>query len=149
MGDFKPDTILQLPNFLVNNLINSKLALFLSGFDTKDTPRHEPRICIPFDDNAIFACWLQGASCSKSLGGIYVYYGYALKFWEKIAKLPVEGIFLTFTDRIFNSLPLLWLLDVKLPPITFLSTGKRIPEDISRGEGRILKNFFLRGIEKR
>ncbi|RKX57651.1 MAG: hypothetical protein DRP29_08080 [Thermodesulfobacteriota bacterium] len=76
------------------------------------------------------------------------HYEYALKFWEKIAKLPVEGIFLTFTDRIFNSLPLLWLLDVKLPPITFLSTGKRIPEDISRGEERILKNFFLRGIEK-
>lgn len=71
-----------------------------------------------------------------------------LKIWEKIGTLPVEGIFLTFTDKIYTSLPILWLLEDRFPPITFISTGDRIPEDIARAEDEVLINLFLRGIEK-
>jgi len=75
------------------------------------------------------------------------HYEYVLRVWEKIERLIVEGIFLTFTDKISNSLPILWLLDSRFPPITFISTGERLPEDIIRAEEDSLIKLFLRGIE--
>ncbi len=75
------------------------------------------------------------------------HYEYILRIWRKIEKLPVEGILLTFTDRISNSLPILWLLDDRFPPLIFISIGERLPEDIIRAEEDILLKLFLRGIE--
>ncbi|WP_038055140.1 hypothetical protein [Thermodesulfobacterium hydrogeniphilum] len=75
------------------------------------------------------------------------HYEYILRLWRKIEKLPVEGILLTFTDKISNSLPILWLLDDRFPPLIFISIGERLPEDIMRAEEDVLLNLFLRGIE--
>ena len=72
---------------------------------------------------------------------------YGLRIWKIMERLPVDGIFLTFTDKVKSGLPILWLLDHNLPPITFVSTGNRIPEDILRGEEEVLKKLFLRGID--
>ncbi len=75
------------------------------------------------------------------------HYSYLLKLWENIKRLPVESIFLTFTDKVKNSLPLLWLLEDEVPPVTFISTGERLPEDITKVAEEDLIKFFLRGIE--
>ncbi len=75
------------------------------------------------------------------------HYEYGLRLWRFLERLPIDGIFLTFTDKVKSGLPMLWLLDHNLPPITFISTGNRIPEDIQRGETGILESLFLRGIE--
>ncbi len=76
------------------------------------------------------------------------HYLWGLKLWEKIKKLPVEGILLTFTDKIIESYPILWLLDVHIPPINFISTGDRLPEDLIRADDAFLLKFFLRGLEE-
>lgn len=76
------------------------------------------------------------------------HYKWALMTWERIKKLPVEGILLTFVDKVIESYPLLWLLDSQLPPINFISTGDRLPEDLIRPEKDYLLKFFLRGLEK-
>ncbi len=75
------------------------------------------------------------------------HYEYMLKLWEKLDKLSVEGIVLTFTDKISNSLPIFWLLDSRFPPVVFISVGERLPEDILRAEEDVLLKLFLRGIE--
>ncbi len=75
------------------------------------------------------------------------HYEYAKRLWEDIKVLPVEGIFLTFTDKLKTSIPILWLLDSRYPPVAFVSTGERMPEDIVRADEDILKRLFLRGIE--
>lgn len=74
------------------------------------------------------------------------HYEYILKQWEKIEKFPVEGIFLTFVDKVYNSLPLLWILDSRIPPVTFISNGERLPEDILKAEEEIIKKILLKGI---
>ncbi|MCD6548905.1 MAG: hypothetical protein J7K10_05495 [Thermodesulfobacterium sp.] len=74
------------------------------------------------------------------------HYEYILKQWEKIEKLPVEGILLTFVDRVYNSLPLFWILDERIPPITFISNGERLPEDILKAEENIIKKLILKDI---
>ncbi|MCS7278849.1 MAG: hypothetical protein NZ530_02160 [Thermodesulfobacteriaceae bacterium] len=76
------------------------------------------------------------------------HYFWGLKTWEKIKKLPVEGILLTFADKIVLSYPILWLLDSQVPPINFISTGERLPEDLIRAENSYLLKFFLRGLEE-
>ncbi|QER42126.1 hypothetical protein F1847_04960 [Thermodesulfobacterium sp. TA1] len=75
------------------------------------------------------------------------HFEFGLRLWEKIEKLPVEGIFLTFTDKIKNSLPIIWLLESNLPPLTFISNGERVPEDLVKAEEEILIKLFLRGFE--
>jgi flagellar biosynthesis protein FlhF len=57
------------------------------------------------------------------------------------------GVFLTFTDKIKNSLPILWLLESNLPPLTFISNGERVPEDLLKAEEDVLIKLFLRGFE--
>ncbi|PMP65329.1 MAG: hypothetical protein C0190_06875 [Thermodesulfobacterium geofontis] len=74
------------------------------------------------------------------------HYEYVLKQWEKIEKFPVEGIFLTFVDKVYNSLPLLWILDSRVPPVTFISNGERLPEDILKAEEETIKKLLLKGI---
>ena len=74
------------------------------------------------------------------------HYEYILKLWEKIEKFPVEGIFLTFIDKISNSMPLFWILDSRIPPITFISNGERLPEDILKAEEEIIKKLLLKNI---
>ncbi|WP_028840751.1 hypothetical protein [Thermodesulfobacterium hveragerdense] len=75
------------------------------------------------------------------------HFEFGLRLWEKIEKLPVEGVFLTFTDKIKNSLPILWLLESNLPPLTFISNGERVPEDLLKAEEEVLVKLFLRGFE--
>ncbi|MBZ4681679.1 hypothetical protein [Thermodesulfobacterium sp.] len=75
------------------------------------------------------------------------HFEFGLRLWEKIEKLPVEGVFLTFTDKIKNSLPILWLLESNLPPLTFISNGERVPEDLLKAEEDVLIKLFLRGFE--
>ncbi len=72
----------------------------------------------------------------------------ALQCWKFLESLPVEGIFLTFTDRILTGYSLLWLLDSRFPPINFISTGERVPEDIERADTEHLKRLFLKGIKE-
>lgn len=76
------------------------------------------------------------------------HYRWGLKTWEKIKKLPIEGILLTFTDKIVESYPVLWLLDSQIPPVNFISTGDRLPEDLVRPENEYFLKFFLRGLEE-
>ncbi len=72
---------------------------------------------------------------------------YNLALWKRLKELPVEGIFLTFVDRIYSAYPLLWLLMEELPPVHFLSTGERVPEDIAPAEKDYLLKIFLKGIK--
>lgn len=76
------------------------------------------------------------------------HFEHMLKLWDEIASFPIEGVFLTFTDKILTGLPVLWLLEDRFPPITFISTGERIPEDIARAEEEVLVNLFLKGIKE-
>lgn len=74
------------------------------------------------------------------------HYEYIFRQWGKLEKFPVEGIFLTFVDKVYNSLPLLWILDSRIPPITFISNGERLPEDILKAEEEIIKKLLLKNI---
>jgi len=74
------------------------------------------------------------------------HYEYILKQWERIEKFPVEGIVLTFVDKVYSSLPLLWILDSRIPPITFISNGERLPEDILKAEEEIIKKILFKSI---
>jgi flagellar biosynthesis protein FlhF len=76
------------------------------------------------------------------------HYTTALRCWKFLEGLPVEGIFLTFTDRLLSGYSLLWLLDSKVPPINFISMGERVPEDILRVDKEHLIKLFLKGIEE-
>jgi flagellar biosynthesis protein FlhF len=74
------------------------------------------------------------------------HYEYIFKQWERIEKFPVEGIVLTFVDKVYSSLPLLWILDSRIPPITFISNGERLPEDILKAEEEIIKKILFKSI---
>ncbi len=76
------------------------------------------------------------------------HYATALRCWKLLEKFPVEGVFLTFTDRVLMGYSLLWLLDPKIPPINFISTGERVPEDIARADKEQLIRLFLKGIKE-
>ncbi len=72
------------------------------------------------------------------------HYQHILNQWNLLKRFPVEGILLSFVDKIFNGLPLFWILDNSLPPITFISNGERIPEDILKAEEEIIKKILLK-----
>jgi len=74
------------------------------------------------------------------------HYEYIFRMWAKIEKLPVEGIFLTFVDKVYNSMPLFWILDSRIPPITFISNGERLLEDILKAEEETIKKLLLKSI---
>jgi flagellar biosynthesis protein FlhF len=74
------------------------------------------------------------------------HYEYIFKQWERIEKFPVEGIVLTFVDKVYNSLPLLWILDSRIPPVTFISNGDRLPEDILKAEEETIKKILFKNI---
>lgn len=71
------------------------------------------------------------------------------KLWDDLKDLPVEGIILTFLDRLYSGYRLFWLLKDEIPLPLFASTGERIPEDLERLEGKTLLGLFLRGIKDR
>jgi flagellar biosynthesis protein FlhF len=74
------------------------------------------------------------------------HYEYILRQWSRIEKFPVEGIVLTFVDKVYNSLPLFWILDSRIPPVTFVSNGERLPEDIVKAEEETIKRLLLKNI---
>ncbi|BAU22754.1 hypothetical protein THC_0356 [Caldimicrobium thiodismutans] len=70
-----------------------------------------------------------------------------LKLWEDLKDLPVDGIILTFLDRLYSGYRLFWLLKEEIPAPLFGTTGERIPEDLEILEGKTLLGLFLRGIK--
>ncbi len=108
-----------------------------------DTPSLEKRLLISDLEEMIFKMpflrfqWVVRAT---------EHYEYILRQWSKIEKFPVEGIFLTFIDKVYNSLPLFWILESNIPPVTFISNGERLPEDIQKAEEETIKKLLLKNI---
>ncbi len=71
-----------------------------------------------------------------------------LELWERLKKLYVDEVLLTFVDKVKLGGPLFWLLDDDLPPVTYFSIGERIPEDILKAKPSDLLALFLRGLPK-
>ncbi len=74
------------------------------------------------------------------------HYQHVLTQWNLLKRFPVDGILLSFVDKISNGLPLFWILDNNLPPIIFISNGERIPEDILKAEEEIIKRILLKNL---
>ncbi len=72
-----------------------------------------------------------------------------LRLWEDLQDLPIEGVILTFLDRLYSGYRLFWLLRAEIPSPLFASTGERIPEDLERLEEKNLISIFLRGIKEK
>lgn len=108
-----------------------------------DTPSLEKRLLINDLEEMIFKMpflrfqWVVRAT---------EHYEYILRQWSKIEKFPVEGILLTFVDKVYSSLPLFWILDSRIPPVTFISNGERLPEDILKAEEETVKKLLLKSI---
>lgn len=66
--------------------------------------------------------------------------------WQELKDLPVEGLILTFLDRLSKGGPLFWILQEDIPMPLFASTGERIPEDIKLCEEKHLVEMLLRGL---
>ena len=71
-----------------------------------------------------------------------------LELWQKIRGLPVNELALTFVDKVKLGAPLFWLLDEDVPPVSYFSTGERVPEDLLKVEPQDLVNLMLRGLNK-
>lgn len=72
-----------------------------------------------------------------------------LKLWEELKEFPIEGIVLTFMDKIIKGTSLFWLLKEEIPFPVFASMGERIPEDIKKLDERALKEILIRGLEEK
>jgi flagellar biosynthesis protein FlhF len=55
---------------------------------------------------------------------------------------------LTFVDKVKRGAPLFWLLDEDIPPVSYFSTGERVPEDLIKVDPQDLVNLLLRGLNK-
>ncbi len=71
-----------------------------------------------------------------------------LELWQRIRDLPVNELALTFVDRVKRGTPLFWLMDEDIPPVSYFSTGERVPEDLIKVEPPDLVNLLLRGLNK-
>lgn len=70
-----------------------------------------------------------------------------LRFLEELKILPVEGLVLTHLDRLTLGIALGFLLNNGFPPISFVSLGDKVPEDLARATPDILERIFMRGLE--
>ncbi len=71
-----------------------------------------------------------------------------LSLWENLKNLPVDGLILTFLDKLVKGYKLFWILKEDIPLPLFGGTGERIPEDLEALEIKGLLNLFLKGINK-
>ncbi|MFN3406136.1 MAG: hypothetical protein ACK40E_00165, partial [Caldimicrobium sp.] len=76
------------------------------------------------------------------------YYENLLITWEEIKELPIDGLILTFLDRVYKGTRLFWLLKEGIPLPIFGSIGERIPEDLKKLEEKTLMETFLRGLNE-
>ncbi|MFN3568257.1 MAG: hypothetical protein ACK4UR_05035 [Caldimicrobium sp.] len=74
------------------------------------------------------------------------YYKNLLITWEEIKELPIDGLILTFMDRVYQGTRLFWLLKEEIPLPIFASIGERIPEDLKKLDEKALMEIFLRGL---
>jgi flagellar biosynthesis protein FlhF len=71
-----------------------------------------------------------------------------LELWQRLRDLPISELALTFVDKLKRGAPLFWLLDEDIPPVSYFSTGERVPEDLIKVEPQDLVNLLLRGMNK-
>ncbi len=67
--------------------------------------------------------------------------------WQKLKALPVASLVITHLGSWVSSGPLFWIFMPGLPPVSFLSTGERVPEDFERATPKRLLGFLLRNLD--
>jgi len=71
-----------------------------------------------------------------------------LELWQRVKDLPINELALTFVDKVKRGAPLFWLLDEDIPPVSYFSTGERVPEDLIKVDPQDLVNLMLRGMNR-
>ncbi len=71
----------------------------------------------------------------------------ALSILEKLRGQNIISIILTHSESLILGGPLFWILLPHVPPVSFLSTGERVPEDFERVTSRRLLGLLLRNLE--
>ncbi len=70
-----------------------------------------------------------------------------LALLEKFRGQDLFSIILTHSESLALGGPLFWTLLPQVPPISFISTGERVPEDFERATSRRLLGLLLRNLE--
>ncbi len=71
----------------------------------------------------------------------------AQALWERLRSLPVVSLILTHSEGLLYGGPLFWIFSPGLPPVSFLSTGDRVPEDFERATAKRLLALLLRNLD--
>jgi len=71
----------------------------------------------------------------------------AQALWERVKSLPVCSLILTHSEALFFGAPLFWIFAPQVPPVSFLSTGDRVPEDFERATPKRLLGLLLRNVD--
>ncbi len=69
------------------------------------------------------------------------------KLWERLEGLGVRSLVITHLEALGSSGPLFWIFMAGLPPVSFFSTGDRVPEDFERATPKRLLSLLLRNLE--
>ncbi|WP_022852803.1 flagellar biosynthesis protein FlhF [Thermodesulfatator atlanticus] len=67
--------------------------------------------------------------------------------WQRLKNLPVASLILTHVEGLPSGGPLFSLFLPGLPPVSFISTGDRVPEDFERLTPKRLLGLLLRNLE--
>ena len=70
------------------------------------------------------------------------------RFLKRLKGFPLGGLILTHVDWMSLGLNLGFLLQNGFPPVSFVSWGERVPEDLCRATPSVLERVFLRGLEE-
>ncbi len=70
-----------------------------------------------------------------------------LSLWQRLKNLPVASLVLTHVESLSCGGPLFWLFAPGLPPVSFVSTGDRVPEDFERATAKRIFALLLRNLE--
>ena len=71
----------------------------------------------------------------------------SLSLLEKFKGTNLVSLILTHSEALTLGGPLFWILLPQVPPVSFLSTGERVPEDFERATARRLLGLLLRNLE--
>ncbi len=71
----------------------------------------------------------------------------AQALWERMRGLPICSLILTHSESLFYGAPLFWIFAPQVPPVSFLSTGDRVPEDFERATPKRLLGLLLRNVD--
>ncbi len=71
----------------------------------------------------------------------------AFSLLEKLKGLTLVSLILTHSESLTLGGPLFWILSPHVPPVSFISTGERVPEDFERATSRRLLGLLLRNLE--